>query len=318
MEIRAIVPVFLFSLLAIAVAANASTAGPENSWVDATDDIIGGSSTLASFAANQTVSSSTTQDDAQTIIEVYTATWCETCVPAEEALDATIEGKTTQLVKYHRHLFETEDPFGNNNTEGRWLSRYGPSAAQAGFSARTPPTVVFGGERMHIGSHPEPGTTLEEEYSRSLEIESRPPISGHSEFTFTWEDGTFEWSWDWEEDTTACRSTCDQVTTDLFLMVIEDTAFFPEGSNGQEIYHRILRDVIPMENNSIEYSLPEAWDGDDLSILVVLDWREIPPSTTFFQSLPSVGLEFVIAILALTAMFNSKRLEKNAGFNNLR
>ncbi|NDF37235.1 MAG: hypothetical protein EB156_05560, partial [Euryarchaeota archaeon] len=98
MEIRAVVPVFLFSLLAIAVAANASS--PPNPWVGATDDIIGGSSTLASFAANQTVSSSTTQDDAQTIIEVYTATWCETCVPAEEALDATIEGKTTQLVKY--------------------------------------------------------------------------------------------------------------------------------------------------------------------------------------------------------------------------
>ena len=109
----------------------------------ATDDIIGGSYTLASFDANQTVSSSTTQDDAETIIEVYTATWCETCVPAEEALDATIEGKTTQLVKYHRHLFETEDPFGNNNTEGRWLSRYGPSAAQAGFSARTPSDSGF-------------------------------------------------------------------------------------------------------------------------------------------------------------------------------
>ena len=246
MEIKSIVTILLFSILGLSLGANASIISSDDPWVDATEGITSGSTAITWFPANQNNSSSSTLDHAQTIIEVYTATWCETCIPAEEALNATITDYDVKVVKYHRHLFETEDPFGNNNTEGRWLSRYGPSAVQADFNARTPPTVIFGGERMHIGSYPTAGVSLEEEYSTSLDSIMRPPISNSSEFTFTWEDGTFEWSWNWEEDTTACRSNCDSISTELYLMIVEDTAFFPEGSNGEEYYHRILMDVIPL------------------------------------------------------------------------
>ena len=162
MEIKTIVTILFLSMLGLSLGANASTISSDEPWVDATEGITGGSTAITWFPANQNSSSSSTLDHAQTIIEVYTATWCETCIPAEEALNASITDHAVKVVKYHRHLFETEDLFGNNNTEGRWLSRYGPSAVQADFNARTPPTVIFGGERMHIGSHPTAGVSLEE------------------------------------------------------------------------------------------------------------------------------------------------------------
>ena len=310
MEIKTIVTILFLSMLGLSLGANASTISSDEPWVDATEGITGGSTAITWFPANQKSSSSSTLDHAQTIIEVYTATWCETCIPAEEALNASITDHAVKVVKYHRHLFETEDPFGNNNTEGRWLSRYGPSAVQADFNARTPPTVIFGGERMHIGSHPTAGVSLEEEYSISLNSIMRPPISNSSEFTFTWEDGTFEWSWNWEEDITACRSNCDTVSTELYMMIVEDTAFFPEGSNGEEYYHRILRDVIPLGNNSIEYILPQAWDDDDVSIMIVLDWQESQSEETFLEVIPSLAVELVIIGLVFTAFITPTEAEK--------
>ena len=124
MEIKTIVTILFLSMLGLSLGANASTISSDEPWVDATEGITGGSTAITWFPANQNSSSSSTLDHAQTIIEVYTATWCETCIPAEEALNASITDHAVKVVKYHRHLFETEDPFGNNNTEGRWLSRY--------------------------------------------------------------------------------------------------------------------------------------------------------------------------------------------------
>ncbi|GIR80931.1 MAG: hypothetical protein CM15mP82_4830 [Methanobacteriota archaeon] len=138
----------------------------------------------------------------------------------------------------------------------------------------------------------------------------RPPISNSSEFTFTWEDGTFEWSWNWEEDTTACRSNCDSISTELYLMIVEDTAFFPEGSNGEEYYHRILRDVIPLGSSSIDYIPPQAWDEDDVSILIVLDWQESQSEETFLEVIPSLAVELVIIGLVFTAFITPTEAEK--------
>ena len=93
-------------------------------------------------------------------------------------------------------------------------------------------------------------------------------------------------------------------------MIVEDTAFFPEGSNGEEYYHRILRDVIPLGNNSIEYILPQAWDDDDVSILIVLDWQESQSEETFLEVIPSLAVELVIIGLVFTAFITPIEAEK--------
>ena len=94
------------------------------------------------------------------------------------------------------------------------------------------------------------------------------------------------------------------------MMIVEDTAFFPEGSNGEEYYHRILRDVIPLGNNSIEYILPQAWDDDDLSILIVFDWQESQSEETFLEVIPSLAVELVIIGLVFTAFITPTEAEK--------
>ncbi|MCH2637089.1 MAG: hypothetical protein MKZ56_01800 [Candidatus Thalassarchaeum sp.] len=69
------------------------------------------------------------------------------------------------------------------------------------------------------------------------------------------------------------------------LMVVEHSAYFPEGSNGLEHYDDIVRAVIELNvtgNNGTavggeqEITLPAAYDGDDLSLVVVHEWKQTP------------------------------------------
>ena len=106
MEIKTIVTILFLSMLGLSLGANASTISSDEPWVDATEGITGGSTAITWFPANQNSSSSSTLDHAQTIIEVYTATWCETCIPAEEALNASITDHAVKVVKYHRHCLK--------------------------------------------------------------------------------------------------------------------------------------------------------------------------------------------------------------------
>ena len=62
-------------------------------------------------------------------------------------------------------------------------------------------------------------------------------------------------------------------------MVVENSAYFPEGSNGLEYYEDVVRAVVTLEgqNNTssgqfggtTSLEIPAAWDGDDLSLVLV-------------------------------------------------
>jgi thiol-disulfide isomerase/thioredoxin len=288
-------------------------------WVDATEDSDGGSIAVLSTLVDNHSSFSSSVSEAPILIEVYTATWCETCIPAEDALDSETSELDVEIIKFHRHLFEVEDPFGNNNTEGRWLSRYGPASAAAEQSSRTPPTIIVSGERMHIGSTPSPGMTLAEEYRESLNLVTSPPISENSSLEITWDGQILDWSWEWEEEKSRCRTACDSVTTDLTLLIRETSGDFPEGANGQGVYYNILRDAMPLDAaGSTNLELPSAWDGDDLELVFIVDWVEHPPKTSLFQELPFENPLSVIVIIFLGAIFAPLTRKFDAGFNNPR
>ena len=291
----------------------------EMPWIDATEESDGGSVAILSTSANNHSSSSSSVSEASTLIEVYTATWCETCIPAEDALESEISELNVEIIKFHRHLFEIEDPFGNNNTEGRWLSRYGPASVAADENARTPPTVIVSGERMHIGSTPSASMTLAEEYRESLNLVTPPPISESSSLEITWDGQILDWAWTWEEEKSRCRNTCDSVTTDLTLLIRETSGDFPEGANGQGVYHNILRDAIPLDaTGSKNLELPSAWDGDDLELVFIVDWVEHPLETSLFQELPFENPLSVIVIVLLGAVIAPLIRKSDAGFNNPR
>ena len=288
-------------------------------WADATEDSDGGSIAVLSTPVDNHSSFSSSVSEAPILIEVYTATWCETCIPAEDALDSETSQLDVEIIKFHRHLFEVEDPFGNNNTEGRWLSRYGPASAAAEQSSRTPPTIIVSGERMHIGSTPSAGMTLAEEYRESLNLVTSPPISENSSLEITWDGQILDWSWEWEEEKSRCRTACDSVTTDLTLLIRETSGDFPEGANGQGVYYNILRDAMPLDAaGSTNLELPSAWDGDDLELVFIVDWVEHPPKTSLLQELPFENPLSVIVIIFLGAIFAPLKRKFDAGFNNPR
>ena len=319
MRIRAYSITILLAIMSLTAISSGQSNLGDVPWVDATEDSDGGSIAVLSTLVDNHSSFSSSVSEAPILIEVYTATWCETCIPAEDALDSETSELDVEIIKFHRHLFEVEDPFGNNNTEGRWLSRYGPASAAAEQSSRTPPTIIVSGERMHIGSTPSPGMTLAEEYRESLNLVTSPPISENSSLEITWDGQILDWSWEWEEEKSRCRTACDSVTTDLTLLIRETSGDFPEGANGQGVYYNILRDAMPLDAaGSTNLELPSAWDGDDLELVFIVDWVEHPPKTSLFQELPFENPLSVIIIIFLGAIFAPLTRKFDAGFNNPR
>ena len=319
MRIRAYSITILLAIMSLTAISSGQSNSGDVPWVDATEDSDGGSIAVLSTLVDNHSSFSSSVSEAPILIEVYTATWCETCIPAEDALDSETSELDVEIIKFHRHLFEVEDPFGNNNTEGRWLSRYGPASAAAEQSSRTPPTIIVSGERMHIGSTPSAGMTLAEQYRESLNLVTSPPISENSSLEITWDGQILDWSWEWEEEKSRCRTACDSVTTDLTLLIRETSGDFPEGANGQGVYYNILRDAMPLDAaGSTNLELPSAWDGDDLELVFIVDWVEHPPKTSLFQELPFENPLSVIVIIFLGAIFAPLTRKFDAGFNNPR
>ena len=319
MRIRARFITVLFVAMSLAAMSSGQSNSDEVPWVDATEDSNGGSIAILSIpVSNQSTSLSFTSD-APILVEVYTATWCETCIPAEDALESETSELNVEIIKFHRHLFEPEDPFGNNNTEGRWLSKYGPASVAAEQYSRTPPTVIISGERMHIGSAPPANMTLAEEYRQSLDLFSPPPINETSSLEVAWDGQILEWTWLWEEEKSKCRTTCDSITTDLTLYIRETSGDFPEGSNGQGVYHNILRDAIPLDAaGSSNLELPSAWDGDDLELVFIVDWTEHSQENSLFNELPFENIISVIIVMLLGAKITPLLGRFDAGFNNPR
>ena len=86
------------------------------------------------------------------VVEVYTATWCINCVDSEHALMDALENESATVLVHHRNISETEDPFGTLEGDERWIELYGETSNESTRMARAPPSVVFDGSRMKIGS----------------------------------------------------------------------------------------------------------------------------------------------------------------------
>ena len=68
-------------------------------------------------------------------------------------------------------------------------------------------------------------------------------------------------------------------------MVVEHSGYFPDGGNGLEHYDDIVRAVIDLnaDGNGTAWfgeqtiTLPAAYDGDDLALVLVHEWRQVEP-----------------------------------------
>jgi hypothetical protein len=106
-----------------------------------------------------------------------------------------------------------------------------------------------------------------------------------SNFTWTGDNssGTLEWS--------AILPAPWNMGWTTRLMVVEHSAYFPDGSNGMEYYEDVVRMVVDLQVDAYpgpdglndgfqtyggteDIQLPAAWDGDDLSLVVVHEWED--------------------------------------------
>jgi hypothetical protein len=261
---RKVLTLLLFALLLLPVPAQA--AAPVD--LD-TQGIIGGYSVDIS-AVGGTVSSSGTIADAPQVVEVYTATWCENCVPAEEALLESLEGEDVMILAMHRSIGEIEDPLGSDEGDQRWIDLYGAASKEAVGIERAPPTMVFDGGRLKAGSTPE-GDSLEADYEAMLaEVHTYKSNSDwSSSLSWTGNNSSGELTWDFTS------SSADDMAWTHRLMVVEASAYFPEGSNDLEHYDHAVRMVYTLDvaQKTVELNLPAAWDGDDLSLVLVHEWQ---------------------------------------------
>ena len=215
--------------------------------------LFGGQSSIA----NNTTALTGELADMPVIVEEYTATWCSNCVDVEMAIKNIAEKENIKSYMFHRSIGETQDPFGTDELDERWESRY---------DRRAPPTAVFNGTEMKIGSVAD-GENLEEDYTNMARVSL--PVEGTSTFTWTtngMNSGLVTWSNDMSEEIFSSSQIRAQI------WIVETTAKFEEGTNGLEDYNKIVRNIFEFENfrnGSEVIDLPDAFDGDDLEVHLI-------------------------------------------------
>jgi hypothetical protein len=274
---RKLLTLVLFVLLLLPAPAQA--AAPVD--LSSTQGIVGGNVLDLMGADGSTYFAGGSLLDSPQVVEVYTATWCENCVPAEEALLDAIEGENATVLAFHRSIGEVEDPFGTQAGDERWIDLYGVASTESVGIERAPPTVVIDGTRLKAGSTPE-GESLEADYVAMFADKHEFRNYNYRESDFRWtgtnSTGTLWWKLDvWPDD--------DLIWTHR-LIVVEESAYFPEGSNGLEHYENVVRAVIDLDwslqdnghewGGEVELELPAAWDGDDLSLVLIHEWQSVP------------------------------------------
>ena len=245
--------------------------------------ILGGHVIDLADVSNNSTTLSVGGDMTQTqVVEVYTATWCVNCVDTEHALMDALEGEDATVLVHHRFIGESQDPFGTQAGDDRWIALYGPTS-QANTPPinveRSAPSVVFDGHRFVAGSAPN-GDSLQDDYEGMLADKHEYRSWNGVESDFTWvgdnSTGTITWKFD------VPPNEAEGMEWNHRLMVVEHSAYFPDGGNNLEYYDDVVRAVInldaTLQDNGNEWggeqqiNLPAAWDGDDLSLVVIHEW----------------------------------------------
>jgi len=269
-----------------------------------------GGLTLALGNGTVDASASAEYNDLPNIVEVYTATWCMNCVTSEHAMHQATEGLDAVLIHYHRHWFEIQDPFGSNSTEERWVAAYGESSKEAGAPERAAPTSVIDGQRMHTGSAPK-GTSLVDDYSQSLSVGNRAWFMGGTiDFSVDFSDATPSFTWNFDNLVFSCADDCPPQRTTPWILFVEDSANFEDGSNGLEDYLHVAHSAVQLEgtNGTAALDIPTAWDGEDMTAVLLIDWDiEHPPSPGIGSSLPAVGIASLLSMLAAVPLTRASR-----------
>ena len=257
------------------------------------------------LGANESGNSTSSLSELPAIVEDYTATWCTNCVTVEDALNDIAENNNMKTYHFHRFINENEDPLGSQEGDDRWINRY---------EQRLPPTVIFNGTIRQIGSIPD-GDSLQDDYNKNLETSINLGIGSSSLGWAISNNSNPIATWNLAVDMSNFPQDSEIKS---YLWVVEEVAYFPDGGNGEEYYHKSVRAIIDLGNattGSLEVTLPAAYDGDDLQVHLIHEVvlpesdDETPqePSEEEAEdeddsSLPSIGLAAVVAMTMFAAV----------------
>ena len=245
-------------------------------------------------------------DEMPILVEIYTATWCTNCVTTQGIMNDAIGDSNVELIHYHRHWFEPRDPFGSNSTEERWTNIYGHAVTLNGGAPRLAPTKVVDGERMHYGIRPN-SDSLIDDYTASLSMRSAELLNGNISLNINQTEDSINFDWDISSLSIA---TQDQYTLEPWILLIEEEAYFPDGSNGLEIYEHVLLEALPLDTivfstGALEVPLPSLWDGDDLKVAILVDW--LVDSSPSESPLPPPSIAYLLTSLVAMAYVRAPR-----------
>ena len=245
-------------------------------------------------------------DEMPILVEIYTATWCINCVTTQGIMNDAIGDLNVELIHYHRHWFEPRDPFGSNSTEERWTNIYGHAVTLNGGAPRLAPTKVVDGERMHYGIRPN-SDSLIDDYTASLSMRSAELLNGNISLNINQTEDSINFDWDISSLSIA---TQDQYTLEPWILLIEEEAYFPDGSNGLETYEHVLLEALPLDTivfstGTLEVPLPSLWDGDDLKVAILVDW--LVDSSPSESPLPPPSIAYLLTSLVAMAYVRAPR-----------
>ncbi len=255
-------------------------------------------------------SKSVDYNDLPNIVEVYTATWCWNCVTNERAMNEAVEGTDAVLIHYHRVWIEPEDPFGSDSTEERWVENYGASSESVAGEERIAPSLVVDGQRLHTGSVAK-GTSLVDDYSQSLQVGNRAWFTGGTiDFSVSFTESGASFSWNFDNLVFSCADDCPTQTTTPWIVFVEDSANFEDGSNNLEDYLHVNHAASQLSgtNGTEILDIPETWDGEDMKAILLIDWEiQKEGGNSFHDSLPAVGIATLLSLLAAVPLVRSRR-----------
>ncbi|HJN55050.1 MAG TPA: hypothetical protein QF646_01520 [Candidatus Poseidoniales archaeon] len=275
-------------LISIGTASGTQVTEVASSATNHSGGILGGIERLANMSFNESVNLS----ELGQVIEAYTAVWCTNCVKTEHSMDDALADK--DVVRVHVHN-TTNDPFGTEAGDERWGERYGDATAadpaSGGRYRMIAPTAIVGGSWMHLGTRAEVLDDLSDEFNVSLTTASN--WSPHGEIELQWDvtansTGTLTYKLsidaapaggsecDIEGATLIVAGDCATHSVRVRAVAVEDMIYY-DGSNGQSSYPHVARswyDLGEGLTGTKDLSLPEAWDGQDIHLVLFIEWTD--------------------------------------------
>ena len=184
-------------------------------------------------------------DEMPILVEIYTATWCTNCVTTQGIMSDAIGDSDVEMIHYHRHWFEPRDPFGSNSTEERWTNTYGHAVTLNGGAPRLAPTKVVDGERMHYGSRAN-SDSLMDDYTASLSKGPNGLLNGNISLNLHQLEDFISFDWD---ISSLAIATQKEYSLEPWILLIEEEAYFPNGSNGLETYEHVLLEALSLDSS---------------------------------------------------------------------